>query len=770
MVAPSIYRRVLVSGASLIGLLTAAPALAQDAPGEPQAETVDEIVVTARRREETLADVPIAITVQTGDQLAQRGAQDITALQRTTPNLTLQVSRGTNSTLTAFIRGVGQQDPLWGFEPGVGLYVDDVYIARPQGAVLDLYDVDRVEVLRGPQGTLYGRNTIGGAVRYVTRPLDMDDPHFRARAAYGSYNQRDLVLSGSVPLGERVAVGAAVGRYLRDGFGENLFTGGETYNRDVTSARFSLDVRPSDTLLLRLAGDVMQDNSNANHGHRERPVPAPLAPLVNPVECRSVLPSVYDTCAGLGDRNEVNTAGVSLSAQWLINDTLTFKSITAWREGSTVGGGIDFDNTPAPILDIAAGRPNAPVDVYADDQISQEFQFLYEGERMQGVVGLYYFDANARGQFDTILAAGGLTQGTTGSVDTTSLALFGDVSFDVNDRLAISVGGRWTRDDRAAEVFKANYAGLGSPITGRMVPPAVILTDYSAERTFEEFTPRLSATYELTPDMNLYAAYSRGFKSGGFDMRGDAMATPSTVDGYDPEIVDSYEIGLRGGLFNRRVWISTAVFHAAYEGQQITTQRVNAAGTSVVSFVENVGSSTITGWEFEGRARLTDRLNASVALGYVDAEFNEFLAFVPNPAPPPAFVQQDVADQRQFQNTPSWTGNLTLTYDQPFAGGDLIRLLGSMSFRSDSSMFETPFPEVDQPGYELYDVGMIWMPANARWRVSLHGRNITDEQYRTGAYTFAYVPAAPATIVFGDSVIGFYGPPRTFTLSVEYDF
>ena len=758
-----------MTGASLIGLVAATPSLAQQAQPTGEPEMVDEIIVTARRREETLTDVPISITVQTGDRLAQRGAQDITALQRTTPNLTLQVSRGTNSTLTAFIRGIGQQDPLWGFEPGVGLYVDDVYIARPQGAVLDLYDVERVEVLRGPQGTLYGRNTIGGAVRYVTRPIDQDDPHFRARAAYGSYNQRDLVVSGSLPLTERLAVSAAVGRFLRDGFGENHFTGGETYNRDVTSARMSVEFRPTDALFLRLSGDILQDNSNANHGHRERPVPLPLAGLVTPA-CRGVLPNVYDTCAGLGDRNEVNTAGLALSAEWLINDTLTFKSITAYREGSTVGGGIDFDNTPAPILDIAAGQPNAPVDVYADDQLSQEFQLLYEGDRMQGVVGLYYFDSNARGQFDTILAAAGITQGTSGSVDTTSFALFGDVSFDLTDRLAVSVGGRWTQDDRSADVFKANYAGLGSPISGRVVAPFAILTDYSAERTFEEFTPRISATYELTPEINLYAAYGRGFKSGGFDMRGDAAATPGTMDGYDPEIVDSYEVGLRGSLFNRRVWFSTAVFHAAYEGQQITTQRVNAAGTSVVSFVENVGSSTITGWEFEGRARLTDRLSANVALGYVDAEFNEFLSYVPNPAPPPAFVQQDVADQRQFQNTPSWTGNLTLTYDQPFAGGDLIRLIGSMSFRSDSSMFETPFPDVDQPGYELYDVGVLWMPADTRWHVALHGRNMTDERYRTGAYTFAYVPAVPSTLIFGDSVIGFYGPPRTFTLSVEYDF
>ena len=151
--------------------LLAAPAAFADEIQATAPDEVDEIVVTARRREEISHDVPIAVSAFSAEQLAERGAPDITWLQQSTPNLTLQVARGTNSTLIAFIRGVGQQDPLWGFEPGVGLYVDDVYIARPQGAVLDIYDIERLEVLRGPQGTLYGRNTIGGAIKYVTAPL-----------------------------------------------------------------------------------------------------------------------------------------------------------------------------------------------------------------------------------------------------------------------------------------------------------------------------------------------------------------------------------------------------------------------------------------------------------------------------------------------------------------------------------------------------------------------------------------------------------------------
>lgn len=756
----------LALGASGIAVGTALPAAAQEAPSaQEQAAQLDDIVVTARRRDEALKDVPIAVTVQTGEQLEERGAPDITALQRVTPNLTLQVSRGTNSTLTAFIRGIGQQDPLWGFEPGVGLYFDDVYIARPQGAVLDIFDVERIEVLRGPQGTLYGRNTIGGAVKYVTRGLDFDESRLRLRGVVGTENQRDLVISGSVPLGGVAAVGGALAVYSRDGFGRNHFTGADTYNKDVVAGRLTFEVRPSTAVLLRLSGDFTQDNSNANHGHRLRPVPAPLQPLVNPPACRQVLDSVYDTCAGLGDRNQVTTSGVSLLAQWDLSDTLTLKSITAHRAGQTDSRGIDFDNTPAPILDIATSGS-----VYDDSQTSQEFQLQYSGDRLQGVAGIYWLDATASGQFDTILQAGGFTQGTSGLVDTESFAVFGDFSYDLTDRLALSVGGRWTRDQRDAEVFKANYLGLGSPITGRNVLPFQVLTNYTASATFEEFTPRVSLTYALNDDMNAYAAYGRGFKSGGFDMRGDAVATPSTQNGYDPEIVDSYEVGLKGAMLDRRVRMATALFYADYNGQQITSQQVNQAGTGVVSFVDNVGSSTIWGWEFEGQAFLTDRFSASLSLGYVNAEFNEFLAYVPNPSAPPAFVQTDVSSTRQFQNTPEWTGNFSVTYDQPLGDLGNLRAIAGASYRSDSSMFETPFPEVDQPAYTLYDLSLIYTPVSERWRLGLHGRNLGDEQYRTGAYTFAYSPSAPSTLVFGDSVIGFYGPPRTVSLSLDISF
>lgn len=763
----SALRRTLLTGTALFAAPFGTTAFAQDMPpGATGTEQVAEIVVTARRREESLQDVPISITAFTGDALDLRGAADITALQRATPNLTLQVSRGTNSTLTAFIRGIGQQDPLWGFEPGVGLYVDDVYVARPQGAVLDIFDIERIEVLRGPQGTLYGRNTIGGAVKYVTRRLG-DEFSAKLRGELGTDNEYNLIGSAAVPLGESVSIGGAFASYNRDGYGKNLFTGADTNNKDVIAGRVSVELTPSDNIFIRLAADRTEDRSNANHGHREHAEPNTGTP---------VLPGRYDTLAGLGDNNKVVTQGVSLTAEWGVSEAITLKSISAYRDGYTSGTGIDFDGLPQPFLDIAAGGK-----VYDDWQLSQEFQALIETDRLQGVVGVYYLDAHAEGAFDTILGRGlvpepilvpnptaftGLTQLTSGSVDTESFAVFGDLSFDLNDRLRISAGARWTRDKKVGEVFKANYLGtLGSPLLkpfASVLPPPFdqpqLLTDYTNDRTFEEFTPRLSITWEASDDVNLYAAYGRGFKSGGFDMRGDATATPDTQNGYDSEIVDSYEIGLKGDFLDGRFRLNTALFYADYQGQQVTTQVPKVTPPpGVVSFVDNAGSSRIYGAEIEATAVLGRSLSANLNFGYVNAKFEEFLVF--------DIVSRetvDVADQRQFQNTPEFTANASLNWQADVAGGRLS-VLPSISFRSDVNLFEIPVPAIDQDGYTLVDLSIAWTSGDEIWRFGVHGRNLFDVRYRTGGYNF------PSN-QFAQSVIGFYGPPRAVRLSAEYRF
>ena len=727
-------KTALLAGAAWSALSTFA--MAQDAAPQEGASALDEVVVTARRRDELLKDVPISVSAIGEERLEQTGASDITALQQQTPNATVQVARGSNSTLISFIRGVGQQDPLWGFEPGVGLYVDDVYVARPQGAVLDIYDVQRIEVLRGPQGSLYGRNTVGGAVKYVTNTLSQD-PELTLRGAYGSYNQIDLMASGSIPLADNFRVGGAVASYQRDGYGTNINTGAEHYNKDVLAGRISAEWEPRDDMSIRLAYDRVQDDSNPRHGHRE---------IAGATPAGAVLPSVYDTNAGVGDENSVMNQGASATIRLDLNDNWTFKSITAWREGDT-DTVIDFDNTPAPTLDIPA--------YYADDQLTQEFQFLFDYDRIQGVAGIFYLDGHAEGAFDTVLAGAGIVIGTGGSVDTESWAGFADINLDITDRLHLGLGMRYTLDTKEGTVFRANYLGATrSPLLGGTPrAPLLVRTNYTNSKDFTQFTPRVALSYDLTDDMTTYVSFSQGFKSGGFDMRGDAIFTPDTVNGYDPETVDSWEIGLKGAL--DRLTFALSAFHNEYQDQQVTTQ-VPAVG-GIASFVDNVGSSTFYGFEFEGRLRLLDSLSANFAVGYLNSDFEEFLRY--NLA---TLAYEDISDQVVLQNAPEWTGYLGLTWIGDVGGGELA-ITPSISYRGDYSQFEFPNPVLDQQAYSLVDLSIVWTDPSDRYTLGLYGKNLTDEEYRVGGYNFAGA-------LFNNSLIGYYGPPQTVTASLQVKF
>ena len=748
----------------------AAPAIAQDAPGVE--EDSSEIVVTARRRAESLQDVPLAVTAITGQQLEATGAADITILTRSTPNVTFETSRGTNSTLTAFIRGVGQQDPVWGFEPGVGLYVDDVYISRPQGALLDVYDVERLEVLRGPQGTLYGRNTIGGAIKYVTSRL-ADDESLSAKVNVGSYNQLDAIVSGSIRLSDQVAVGGAYAALTRDGFGKNVNTGAEHYNKDVASGRLSVEFTPSDNFFLRLAADRTEDNSNAKHGHRELP---------SRNGAFAVLPDVYDTRAGAGDINFVKTQGMSAQAEWTVNDALTLKSITAYREGESTTD-IDFDGLPQRDLDVPA--------FYADEQVTQEFQALIDVGNLSGVAGVYYLNGIADGAFDTVLSSLGLTVMVYGKMKTISTSAFADFTYDFTDQWGVSFGGRYTEDQKTGTVVRANFLGLGSPLVSNNAAAIRLggfATNFTRERTDSNFSPRVSLNYKPTQDLSLYASYSQGFKSGGFDPRANFSATnvalqPTVLSGFAPETVDSYELGLKGTFFDR-LTLRTAYFFSKYQDQQVTVQQgadTNADGINdtFVSTVLNAASAEYQGVEIEGSLDIVDNLRANFSLGWIDAAIDEVISAGVN-------VQTDANPLNDFvaQNTPEWTGSLGLSYNASLGERGDIVFTGSGSYRSEyyifSGLFNQGFaagaspqypaggPKLDADSVTLFDLSAVWTSPSGHLNIGLHGKNLGDERYRTALYNFAFPPAS--FLGSDSSYTAFYGPPRTVTTTIGVKF
>lgn len=763
----------LFAGASAAALAAATPAAAlQDSAGEAASDDV--VVVSARRREETLQDVPLAVTAATGEALDRIGATDITDVQRITPNATIEVARGSNTTLIAFIRGVGQQDPLWGFEPGVGIYVDDVFIARPQGAVLDLYDLERIEVLRGPQGTLYGRNTIGGAIKYVTKSLNFEEPELTARINVGTFGQFDQIVSGSMPISDTFAVGGAIANYKRNGFGTNLNTGAEHYDKDLTGYRISAEWRPTDSFNFRFSADRTEDDSNAKHGHRLIPSSNGQFPVTE---------DVFDTRAGLGDANEVMTQGVSLTAEWTVNDNLTLKSITAYREGETTTP-IDFDALPQPDFDVPA--------FYNDDQFSQELQAIFEYGRVSGIAGFYYLDAFADGAFDLLLEqlAPGfapLTVFQGGEQSKENISVFADVTVELTDKLDISLGARYTQDDTVADVTRETWLGLGSGSFDPSNTTSVFLSTDTGfeglERSDEEFTPRVSISYQPIPTLNLYASYSEGFKAGGFDPRARADLDPLGLsqEGFGPETVESYEIGAKGTLFDGRFSYAVAGFIADYTDQQITVQQGadsddDGINDTFVSSVFNAGASEYRGIEFEGAFEVTERFTLSGVLGYIDAEIEEILTANASGG------FDNIADQFVTQNTPELQYRLAASYDMPLRDNlGFVNLNAAVSYRDDYFLFNVANPGVpagananfpagapalDPESYALFDVSVNWTSANDKWRVSAHGRNLFDEEYRVAAYNFL----TPSQLGTESAYSAFYGDPRTATLTIEYRY
>ena len=704
----------------------------------------------------------MSVSAFSGEDLEATGAIDITAIQRATPNATIEVARGSNSTLIAFIRGVGQQDPLWGFEPGVGLYVDDVYVARPQGAILDIFDIDRIEVLRGPQGTLYGRNTIGGAIKYVTRRMG-DGPDLKAKVNIGTFNQADLVVSGSTPLSDSFAVGGAIAKYTRDGYGTNLNTGAEHYDKDVLAYRISAEWTPTDSFFVRAAYDRTEDDSNAKHGHRLLPSADGTLPVTS---------NVFDTRAGLGDDNSVETEGYSLTAEWTVSDAVTLKSITAYREGETTTP-IDFDALPQPDFDVPA--------IYMDDQFSQEFQLLYSGDRINGVAGIYYLDGNASGAFDVILGGLGVTVYQAGDQKKENFSIYGDFTYDFNDQWALTVGGRYTEDETTADVLRELWLGLGSGTFDSSNATSVLLatqTDFQGlTRSDEEFTPRVSLSYKPTDNLNLYATFAQGFKAGGFDPRARADLDPLGLSeqGFGPEFVDSYEIGAKGTFFDNALTLNAAIFFAEYSDQQITVQSgADSDGDGIndtfVSSVFNAGESEYTGFELEGTWFINDVFTLSGNLGIIDAEITQILS-----------ADVNIADQFETQNTPELQGQVALNYTNDLGENGEISVTGALSYRDEyflfnvanpgfaagaNPLFPNGGPALDPDAYTLADLSIVWTSPSEKYRLGLHGRNLTDEEYRVAAYNFV----TPSQLGVDSAYSAFYGAPSTVTASLSVDF
>ncbi len=492
--------------------------------------------------------------------------------------------------------------------------------------------------------------------------------------------------------------------------------------------------------------------------------PAPISgnPVLGDLRDTEAGASQNASTAGIGGNQEVESEGINLSIDWEVNDSWTLRSITSDREDYSESV-IDFDSLPVDDFD-------APV-IYDNEQTSQEFQLLFSGTRMNAVAGFYYLDASAANDFDVVLGQLGrvafgteLTAYTGGVVDTEAWSLFADLTYDMTDDLSISVGGRYTEDERSADIFRAQYLGVGSPFFDNdSAVELAVNSDYDAKRTYYDFSPRINFAYRLNDDASVYAGYSQGFKAGSFDPRGSNFVTPEAEAGFDPETLDSYEVGYKATLLEGRARTNVALFFSDYEDVQIPgSVGFDADGDGVndgfVGAVTNAGAAEIKGIEFEGDLLISDSLSAQLSFSILDAEYTEFI-----------IDDVDVSDDREIQNTPETMAYFGLTYSTDLFTGSLA-INANLSHRGDIVQFEVPAPIIDQDAYTIYNLSAVWISEDDHWSVGLHGKNLGDEDFKTAGYCFGATGDCPLVLGLEDDTTIFYGPPRTVTATVEYRF
>ncbi len=717
------------------------------------------VVVSARHRNESIIDVPISLTVKSEEDLDREAIRDIAELGPSLVNVSLSVVRATNSTLATYIRGVGQSDPLVGFESGVGIYIDDVYLSRPQGAVLDIYDVERVEILRGPQGTLYGRNTLGGAVKYVTKSLP-DTVFFKVKGFAGSYRQKDLIVSGAMPLlDSTLKVGASAGSLKRDGFGRNLNTGEGNYNKDTSVGRVVVEYLPADDIFLRIVGSRTVDNSNPRTGHRY---------ILS--EGEEPLNNVYDTYAGNSqgphpiDDSYLVASGLSSFFDWNINDYYSLESITSYRRDNSQSP-IDFDALNEAVLDSWVQ--------YENKQLTQEFRLQLEHDNFWGLVGLYYLESAALSAFDVesdgTEATGefNLSTFSLADLDVESKAVFFSINFDFLSSLKFSLGARYTFDYRRVEIVHDEFEVLRadtfvSPYFGGDVESTVdfvfddngneVVPRFNGTRKDKQYTPRVSVSWQPADSFHVYAQYSTGFKAGSFDPRGE-YSLEEPRKGFSPETIETYEIGLKVDLLEDRLHANIATFYSDYFDIQIPgTFFLDRDGDgefdAIAGAITNAGRATIKGAEFELAAKLNDNFYVDFSFGHISAKYDEFM-----------FGGVNIASDRVFPKTPETTTSFGLRIQEELWAGE-ISVGVRFNYQSATHAFVEKNSALDQSGYTLVDMSIVWDSYDERWQVGLYGKNLADKRYRVAGYNFAGLGVGTA----------FYGDPRTFSFSVSRRF
>ncbi len=791
-------------------LVTPTTAIAQQQGAA--AQSIEEVVVTARRRAETAQNVPIPITALSGADLNARNISELKDIERLTPGLNFHYSSVNRATSSIGLRGIGQVNWSTTQDPKVGVYLNGVYLARPQGQIFDLFDIDRVEVLRGPQGTLYGRNTTAGLIHVVTKK-PQPELDYGIRLGLANYSGRTLDGMLNLPLGEDLSLRVSGQLRKADGYVENTETGKDWNDTNNLSARATLAWKPSEALAAHLSMEYFRSREHPSLGNCEWFAPeSGAAASADPKwgipallfvlgtydqfrdDCNATRP--YKSFDNDPDESEVDLLASTLTVEADL-ELATLTSITALRTMEDIngswGGGGDRVGGPSYIEVVSFERAEY-------EQFSQELRLAGSADRLDWTAGLYYFTETATnpisvpffrnavaptpaqsplfylcipnatvpvphpcapGEGPTFgaLALGAQrfnSRNENNDAENSSWAVFFEGIYKLNERFSLTGGYRFTRDDR--EVHRRQTLTDGSVDPGYMcrdgeVPSALAPVDSICFQSadFSEDSYRLIGDYKLRDDVLLYGSYSRGYSSGGFNSDANQRV-------YEPETSDNLELGFKSHLLDRRLRWNTSLFYNMYKNQQLTISRV-VQGQPTADII-NAQEALLYGAELELLALLPRGFSVNMNYGYLNGDYEEFVVDDnQGTLDMPLVVERDLSDLDPILSPPhivnvgvSWTGSAIL--------GGTLNLGVHWRYRDRSYNSVESLDSTLQDSYALLDARARWLSADERFEVTLWATNLTDKEYFRGALDFSGTGTGTAL----GYVNKYWGEPRRFGL------
>jgi iron complex outermembrane receptor protein len=695
-----------------------------------QGQGLEEVVVTAQKREQGLQDVAAAISALDAETLIKNNINYAEDLQKIVPGLSIGDSQGQAH---IFIRGIGLDQVFTGADPSVAVHLDGAVIAQPQAQLSAFYDLERVEVLRGPQGTLYGRNSTGGSINLISAKPTRELEGY-ARATVGNYN--NFIFEGALsgPLTDTIAGRIAVKTEDRDGYGDNIIRNEEIDDAQKRSLRAHLAFDLGDRADLLLSANYHHED-DAAYGYHYLDVQRPEIGLPPFLEGAIIPDDIRDVASDERYSNNREGWGVTATLNVELNDRFSLTSITNTRSFKTQGVH-DLDATSVSFFE-----QRLP---FQDEQTSQEFQLHYAGERFRGILGAFYFD----GELEGINRAGPDPRGPAsanlvnfaGTVDITAWALFAEYEYDLRPDLTLVFGARYSDEDRQGDALA----------TGIVFPPGGIPNQTGD--TVNDFSPKLGINWRIRDDLLFYATYSEAFKAGPIQ-----VGTLEPI--VEPEEVDSFEVGLKGTYLDGAMTLNLAAF--TYEFSNMQVSRTIPAGPdappgSEINVFENAGEASNNGIEAEMNWAPTDQLSIRAGVSWLDATFDEYETV--DPVFPELGVQ-DVSGNRLPQ-APEYTGNIGVDYRFDLQGGGDVTMSARAAYQSKVYFNGLEFERGAQDSYTVVDARVTYTSPDDRYFLNFWGKNLTDKEILTTTFP----------IPLSGAIVATWAPPRTYGITAGYNF